>query len=110
MLYEPPMSTSPLRTTLVLLGSVATAFALQACGGSTNDGPMGSSGSASSGTSSGTGTGSASGSVAPPLGTSDFEAPPAPGLKGGGALAAGGGAPRVADPRPPDPPPESSRH
>jgi hypothetical protein len=91
------MSTSRLRASLLLLGTFATAFALQACGGPTSAALGSSSGSAGSGTSAGTGTasGTESGTVSgsgTPVGASDFESAPAPGLNAGSLTAGVGGA------------------
>jgi hypothetical protein len=66
--------------------SLVATLALQACGGASGASPAGSSGTEASG--------STSGAVAPPVGASDFESAPAPGLNAG-SLAAGGAVPEA---------------
>ncbi len=91
------MTTSRLRALFLLPLTIVAGLVLQACGGPAGLQPVASSGTeasgstAGSGTSSGTASGS-SGTAAPPLGASDFESAPAPGLGGGGVgLATGAG-------------------
>jgi hypothetical protein len=90
------MTTSRLRTSLLVPLSLVAGLSMAACGGPVSLQPGASSGveasggsTSASGTTSGTASGS-SGTAAPPVGASDFESAPAPGL-GAGALGVGGG-------------------
>src|SRR5580698_4599349 len=93
------MTTSRLRTSVLAPLSLAAGLSMAACGGGpTSLEPGGASGAEASGSTAASGTTSASGAsgsgssgtAAPPVGASDFESAPAPGLNAG-ALGVGGG-------------------